>query len=50
MNKSKLIYEEESYKIIGCCLEVHNVLEPGFLEAFYQVFLSYKLWRKEFKI
>jgi GxxExxY protein len=31
-----LIYEEESYKIIGACFEVHKTLGCGFLEAVYQ--------------
>jgi len=31
-----LIYKEESYKIIGACMEVHNSLGCGFLEAVYQ--------------
>ncbi len=30
------IYKEESYKIIGCCLEVYNELGPGFLEVIYK--------------
>lgn len=30
------IYKEESYKIIGCCIEVYNELGPGFLEVVYK--------------
>ena len=33
---SDLIYKEESYKIIGKCMEVHNNLGPGFLEIVYK--------------
>ena len=32
----KIIYKEESYKIIGKCMEVHNNLGPGFLEIVYK--------------
>ena len=33
---SKIIYKEESYKIIGTCFEVHNNLGAGFLEIVYK--------------
>ena len=33
---SILLYEQESYKIIGACIEVHNELGCGFLEGVYQ--------------
>ena len=32
----KIIYREESYQIIGKCMEVHNHLGPGFLEIVYK--------------
>ncbi len=32
----KLIYGEESYEIIGKCMEVHNNLGAGFLEIVYK--------------
>jgi len=31
-----LIYQEESYEIIGKCMEVHNELGHGFLEVVYK--------------
>ncbi len=37
-----LIYEDLSYEIIGCCLEVHNNLGHGFLEVVYKDALEYE--------
>lgn len=34
--KTELIYKEESYNIIGSCMEVHKELGTGFLEPVYQ--------------
>jgi GxxExxY protein len=31
-----LLFKEESYKIVGAAMNVHNVLGCGFLEAVYQ--------------
>jgi len=32
---NELIYKDESYKITVCCIEVHKILRPGFLEIVY---------------
>lgn len=37
-----IIYKEESYKIIGCCLEVYNILGKGFSEIVYKDALMYE--------
>ena len=37
-----IIYKEESYSIIGKCMEVHNNLGPGFLEIVYKDALEYE--------
>lgn len=35
-----MLYKQECYKIIGCCMEVHNELGSGLLEAVYQEALA----------
>lgn len=32
----KLLFEKETYNIIGCCMEVHNTLGYGFKEIIYK--------------
>ena len=39
---TEILYKEESYKIIGCCYEVHNNLGAGFLEIVYKDALEYE--------
>lgn len=31
-----IIYKDDAYKIIGCCMEVHKVLGKGYSEAVYK--------------
>ena len=45
-----IIYKEESYKIIGKCMEVHNNLGPGFLEIVYKDALEYEFQKAESNI
>jgi GxxExxY protein len=39
----KIVYKDESFKIIGACIEVHKELGSGFLEAVYQDALAVEL-------
>jgi GxxExxY protein len=46
MNTNQIIHKELSYKIVGCGMEVHSKLGPGFLEKVYENSLMLLL-RKE---
>jgi GxxExxY protein len=37
---TKILYQDESYQIVGACFEVYKELGPGFLEAVYQECLA----------
>ncbi len=39
---SEIIYKEESYAIIGLCMEVHNQLGHGFSEIVYKDALAFE--------
>lgn len=41
-----LLYKDEVYLFIACCMEVHKNLGKGFLEAVYKDALSYELEKK----
>lgn len=40
---TELLLKEESYEIIGLCMEVHRQLGPGFQEAIYKDALEHEL-------
>jgi hypothetical protein len=40
---TELLLKEESYKIIGLCMDVHRQLGPGFQEAVYKDALEQEL-------
>jgi len=40
-----ILFKEESYKIIGACFEVYNILGHGFKEAVYKDALELELTR-----
>ena len=39
---TEIIYKEESFRIIGLCMEVHNNFGKGFLEIVYKDTLEYE--------
>jgi GxxExxY protein len=43
---AELIYQEESYRIMGACFEVYKEMGCGFLEAVYQECLEIELSRQ----
>jgi len=39
---TEIVFKEESYEIIGLCMEVHRNLGNGFLEIVYKDALEYE--------
>jgi len=48
--KPGLLFPEESYRIKGACLAVHNGLGPGFLEKVYENALGHELRKRGFAV
>lgn len=44
--EKEIVYKEESYQIISCCMEVYNVLGNGFLETVYKEALEYEFKKR----
>src|SRR5258706_2162944 len=44
--KNEYPYQEEAYKIIGACMEVHKVLGKGFFESVYHEALCIELTKR----
>lgn len=44
---SELIYKEEAFQIIGCCMEVHRELGKGHNEVIYKDALEIEFARKQ---
>jgi GxxExxY protein len=42
----EILYKQEAYWIIGCAMDVHRTLGPGFLEGVYADALALELKRK----
>ncbi len=39
----EIIYKEESFQIVGICMEIHRILGKGYLEVVYKDALEYEL-------
>ena len=42
-----IIFKEESYEIIGACMDVHNHLGAGFAEIVYKDALEYEFKQRD---
>jgi len=43
---TNLTYKEESYEIVGICMDVYNELRKGFLEIIYKDALTYEFKKR----
>jgi GxxExxY protein len=42
MNQQDLFFKDESYKIVGICMEIHRILGSGLSEVVYKDALEYE--------
>lgn len=45
-NTSELLYKEETFEIIGVCMEIHRTLGKGFKEVVYKDAIEYEFQTK----
>ena len=45
-NNNNYPLQDETYKIIGVCMEVHRILGKGFLEIVYKDAIEYEMRKK----
>ena len=45
--EEKIIYKDESFKIIGICMNIHSTMGNGFLEAVYAEVLEKEFIQNE---
>lgn len=45
---NKILFKQESYKIIGACMKIHRTLGSGFLEAVYEEAMEKEFIKKIF--
>jgi GxxExxY protein len=48
-SSDNLLHKEETYKIIGVCMEVYNTLGKGFLEIVYKDAIEYECKKKKYE-
>lgn len=46
-SKSKILFKEESYQIIGACMKVPRILGAGFLESVYEEALEKEFLKED---
>jgi len=44
---SDFLYKDETYEIIGICMEVHTILGHGFLEIVYKDAIEYEVTKRK---
>ncbi len=49
-NEKKFLYKDETYKVIGACMEVHKILGKGLLEVVYKDAMELNLEQNQFHI